>query len=48
MPDRVRTVVGQLDSTDRAQERVRNLEQDAGAVAGVGLAADGSAVVEIA
>ena len=39
---------GQLEVDDGAQERVGDLEQDAGAVAGVDLGAGGAAVVEVA
>ncbi len=45
---RVRAQLGQLDATDGAQELVGDLHQDAGTVAGVGLAADSSAVIEVA
>ncbi len=38
---------GQRERHDGAQERVGHLEQDAGAVTGVGLAAAGAAVLEI-
>ena len=38
----------QVEVDDLAQERVGDLEQDAGAVAGVDLGAGGAAVVEVA
>ena len=44
----VGTAVGQLEGHGRAQERVGDLGEDAGAVAGVRLAAGGPAVVEVA
>ena len=48
MPDGVGPARRQLEVDDLAQERVRDLDQDAGAVAGVGLGAGGAAVVEVA
>ena len=46
MPDRVAAGLGQLEVDDRAEELVRDLDQDAGAVAGVRLGAAGAAVLE--
>ncbi len=45
---RVRAQLGQLDAADGAQELVGDLHEDARTVAGVGLSADGSAVIEVA
>ena len=39
---------GQLEAGDRAEEGVRDLRDDAGAVAGAGVGADGAAVLEVA
>ncbi len=47
-PDGVGARAGELEVDDVAQERVRDLEQDAGAVAGVHLGAGRAAVVEVA
>ena len=46
--DGVRVLRRQLEVDHRAQERVGDLDEDAGAVAGVGLGAGGAAVVEVA
>ena len=46
--DGVRALVGQRERRDAAQERVRDLGQDAGAVTGVRLGAGRTAVVEVA
>ena len=48
MPDGVRTRAGQLEVDDRAQEGVRDLHEEAGAVAAVRLGAGGAAVLEVA
>ena len=45
---RRRPPAGSVEVDDRAQERVGDLDQDAGAVAGVGLGAGGAAVLEVA
>ena len=45
---RTRRAAGQLEVDHLAQERVGDLDQDAGAVAGVRLGAGGAAVVEVA
>ena len=46
--DGVGAGLGQLEAGDLAEEGVRDLEQDAGAVARVGLGAGGAAVLEVA
>ena len=49
MPDGVGArPAGSVEADDRAEEAVGDLDQDAGAVAGVGLGAGGAAVVEVA
>ncbi len=48
MPDRVAADGGQVEVGDRAQERVGDLRDDACAVAGAGVGADGTAVLEVA
>ena len=48
MPTAYAPAAGRSKSTTVAEERVRDLSQDAGAVAGVGLGAGGAAVLEVA
>ena len=48
MPTAYAPAVGQRERRDRAQEGVRHLRDDAGAVAGAGVGADRAAVLEVA
>ena len=47
-PDRIRAVGREIERDDRAQEPIRDLDQDARTVTGVGLGAGGAAMLHVA